>query len=58
MELEEPQERVVGKEESNAECQELPALGKEKYPSLETSPATQTHQNRCAWQREEGGEEL
>lgn len=26
MDLEEPQERVVGKEESNAECQELPAL--------------------------------
>ncbi|KAL0621104.1 LOW QUALITY PROTEIN: LINE-1 retrotransposable element ORF1 protein, partial [Plecturocebus cupreus] len=30
---EEPQERMMGKEEPNAECQELPALGKEKHHS-------------------------
>lgn len=45
MELEEPQERVVGEEEPNAEGQELPALSKETYRSLETVPATQTHQS-------------
>ena len=44
MELEEPQERVVGKEESNAECQELPTLGKEKDCLSEPR----------AWQRWEG----
>lgn len=45
MELEEPQERVVGKEEPNAERQELPALGEEQHHSLEAMPAAQTHQS-------------
>lgn len=45
MDLEEPQERMVGKEESDTERQELPALRKEKDQSLETVPATRTHRS-------------
>lgn len=54
MELEEPQERVVGKEESNAECQELPALCEEKDRSLETVPATWTHRSHVPGRGWEG----